>query len=80
MQAMAHAVQSEHPPWFTVKFCPATVTVPLLPEAGQLRGATLKVAAPLPVPLPEAMVIHPAWLVDVQEQPLLVVTRVPAAD
>ena len=56
-----------------VKVCPATVTVPerVVPA---VFGCTLKLAVPLPEPLPLVTVIHAALLVEDHPQPVGEVT------
>ena len=59
--------------WFTVKVCPAIVSVPL--RALPVLAATLKPTVPFPLPLvPEVIVSHDALLLAVHAHPLVVVT------
>jgi hypothetical protein len=71
--AMEYEHESAGAAWFTVKVCPATVSVPV--RALPVLAATLNPTEPPPLPLaPEVIESHEALLLAVHAHPAVVVT------
>jgi hypothetical protein len=61
--------------WFTLKGCPAIVSIP--ERAGPAFAATVKPTVPLPLPVaPDVTVIQVTWLVTLHAQPAVAVTAI----